>query len=248
MAGQRPAADWRDAAYYAPLSGADRAIFAWEWLRRSQAYRTIDERADVSAFGLVRWEAPTLDWRDARPIWHRDWHDAVLACDIGESEPIDFGALGLDICIAASPAGAHLLLTDGLRTLRLDGPACLAARRAVSLRFWIDGMGNIDVQSAALLRLRGLLLGQGLSASPSRRAARWIAALRVHDALDAGASYREIAASLFGDQVVGPRWWLDTPSWGLRIARLAAASRAALAAGPRPWLCSAPHASAPPAD
>lgn len=46
-AGERYLPGWRDAAAYEPLLDADRSLFAWEWLRRQDCYRS----AALPAFG-----------------------------------------------------------------------------------------------------------------------------------------------------------------------------------------------------
>jgi hypothetical protein len=60
--------------------------------------------------------------------------------------------------------------------------------------------------------------------------------LRVHDALAAGASHREIVEWLFGIDVAAPRWRASAGPWRLRVQRLAAGARRALAMGPAEWL------------
>jgi hypothetical protein len=71
-----------------------------------------------------------------------------------------------------------------------------------------------------------------------RRASRWITQLRVHDAVAAGASQREIAAALFGDTIIGQRWRCEAPSHRLRIQRLVATARLMIADGWRRLLVS----------
>lgn len=239
MAGLVSAADWRDAEAYAPLLGAERACFAWEWLRRDPAYRGICRAAgDAAAFGLARIEDCEQPALSARPIWLASHYDRVVRCSIGVGTPIALDRLGLDLVSAAGNGCAHLLLSDGLHSLRIDAYGWSGASASMRLRIWLEGVADTEGQLAGIAQLRQLLMRGRLPNGMERRAGRWVAALRVHDALAEGASYREIAHTLFGEHSVGPRWWLDTPSWGLRISRLAAASRAALAAGPRPWLCS----------
>lgn len=91
-----------------------------------------------------------------------------------------------------------------------------------------------------LLALRRLLvvvrtgqIGGGLFA-PERKAARWVSALRVCDALASAASQFEIGEVLFG--VAGPRWRVTASSERLQVQRLVAQARRHLAAGPAHWL------------
>src|SRR3546814_6832893 len=80
MSADAPGADWHSPAPYAPLARCDRHGFAWEWLRRTHAYRTAcarqltaaEERRIAAQFGLHRLESPNLAWPQARPLWRRD--------------------------------------------------------------------------------------------------------------------------------------------------------------------------------
>src|SRR3546814_14155126 len=86
MSADAPGADWHSPAPYAPLARCDRHGFAWEWLRRTHAYRTAcarqltaaEERRIAAQFGLHRLESPNLAWPHARPLWRRAVDPAVL--------------------------------------------------------------------------------------------------------------------------------------------------------------------------
>ncbi|WP_233503687.1 DNA -binding domain-containing protein [Sphingomonas psychrotolerans] len=60
---------------------------------------------------------------------------------------------------------------------------------------------------------------------PDRRVDRWILALRVHDALVAGASQREIARVLFGDLPANGEGDRRSDSLRSRVRRLVADAR-----------------------
>jgi len=236
-----PAADWRDDAAYAPLRHADRYFFAWEWLRRDPAYgEAAASDADPAQFGLAQYVAPATPVPAARPIWLRPLLPAVFRCRLraGDASQV-FAALPWSRAEVWKPGCVHYLLSDGLGAVRVDVLEGRFPSQGSELVFEVEGPAGLADQLPQLERLRRLLRHETPSRRVSARSARWIAALRVHDALAAGARYREIAAILFGDQVVGPRWWLDTPSWGLRVQRLAAAANRALKAGPASWLGSA---------
>src|SRR5687767_14146164 len=91
--------DWRDASAYEALLHADRACFAWEWLRRDPRYRAaaVRDRAtgqsstchDKSgAWGLHAFEPPDLDFRSARPVWTASSYDKVVVADaLDTSDP-----------------------------------------------------------------------------------------------------------------------------------------------------------------
>ena len=55
--------------------------------------------------------------------------------------------------------------------------------------------------------------------------ARWVLALRVHDALVEGASQREIAIGLFGAERVGEHWRGGSDSMRLNVRRLVGLAR-----------------------
>lgn len=235
-----PAANWRDAAAYAPLRRADRYFFAWEWLRRDAAYAAAaaDGAGDPAAFGLARFEPPEMSVPAARPLWLRSLWPAVLRCRLrgGRASLAQWRVLPWSRAEVWTAGCVHCLLSDGLGAVRFDVLQGRYPSQGSELLFEVNGPDKLPDQLEQLDRLQRLLRCEEPRRAASSRTERWIATLRVHDALVAGARYREIAAVLFGEQVVGPRWWLETPSWGLRVQRLAAASRAALAAGPAPWL------------
>src|SRR5574338_1177253 len=87
-AGELQVPDWKDAAAYAPLLHADRAVIAWEWLRRDSSYRqaaeaaiarrsvrtrmALDDEPTAAAWGLHAFEHPALSAPLARPVWRSD--------------------------------------------------------------------------------------------------------------------------------------------------------------------------------
>ncbi|HSX53782.1 MAG TPA: DUF2285 domain-containing protein [Sphingomonas sp.] len=243
-----PAADWRDADAYAPLRDADRYFFAWEWLRRDPAYvaAAAGGTGDPARFGLACFEPPGAAVPVARPIWLRSIWPGVFRCRLrgGRAALADWRHLPWARAEVWSAGCVHCLLSDGLGAVRFDVLQGRYPSQDSDLLFEINGPPDLPDQLEQLARLQRLLRCEQPRRTRSSRTGRWIATLRVHDALATGARYREIAAILFGERVVGPRWWLETPSWGLRVQRLAAASRTALAAGPGPWLCPAQAGSA----
>ena len=244
--------DWRDAAAYAPLLQADRSIFAWEWLRRDPTYRATARQSLASAdgatvgrrpVGAARWglhafEPPELAAPRARPVWLTDVHPLVLrAMADGPAEPVDafdmahFGSLAT--LIQSRGGGEHLLLSDGLRTIRIDIVAGSVSHGPVQLRYLLAGLSSA---AKPLLTLRRLLalnetgrFARSLHAC-EKRARRWVLALRAHDGLAAGADQREIAAVLLGAEAREPRWRSERPSLRSQVQRLVGRARR-LAAG-----------------
>jgi hypothetical protein len=241
-------ADWCDRAAYAPLLVGDRSCFAWEWLRRSDAY------ADAWAaggsgpgrFGLLRLEDPALGAPACRPFWRGDIDRAVL---LGEARPAEvdgsfdlarFAALATRLPgEAGSGAAEHVLLSDGVRSIRIDLLSGTLAAGPVALRWRIDGLAEAGPPLMALRRLGALARHGRFAVSlhpPERRARRWVQMLRVHDALAAGATHREIVGRLFDIDVAGPGWRAAFGPWRLRVQRLAAGARVCLMLGPAGWL------------
>ncbi|MGE5564294.1 MAG: DNA -binding domain-containing protein [Bacillota bacterium] len=213
--------DWRDAGAYAPLLEADRPLFAWEWLRRDPRYA---EAAAVSEanpaysggaarFGLLSFEDPALSVPHARPLWGARADPYVLAVGLrGDREPGDrfdarrFGALAT---IAADEREDHLLLSDGLRAVRLDGPAGAFKAGPRCLAYRLHGIAAAQRPLLTLRRFLALCRRGRFSRLLHRReprARRWILMLRAYDALSCGATQRDIAEQLFSRSAGAPRW------------------------------------------
>lgn len=236
--------DWRDQMAYRPLLGADRSLFAWEWLRRAPAYRQAwkeartgsgepgDAARAAEAFGLVDFEAPERAVPEARPCWRAGIFSYVLqiepADDLPPSDRVDFDGLGDMLERHVIGRREHFLLSDGVRLIRLDGAAGDFGPGAVGLRYRISGVKRAQPPLLALRRLLALCRSGGFSASlhpPEARAGRWILMLRAHDALAAGAHQREIAEALLSRAAADARWRTRDPSLRSRTQRLVRSAR-----------------------
>jgi hypothetical protein len=256
--------DWRDAAAYAPLLGADRSLFAWEWLRRDAHYRAAAERAAASgdrgtredpaaaAFGLVAFERPDRAVPNARPLWRQDVHPHVLVVERVEAarpgDDFDLQRLEDIATLVPGRCGHHLLLSDGLRTVRLDGPCRAFSCGPACLRYRIEGLVSAEPGLLALRRLLALC-GTGHFARslhpPEARARRWILMLRACDALAAGAGQREIAELLLlSRSAAEPRWRSREPSVRSQAQRLVRSARAFEGGGYRALLANRPEHTA----
>lgn len=234
-AGSRP--DWREAGDYAWLLDASRWAFAWEWLRRLDEYR--DCWGDAFArFGLLGPVDPCLDARVARPLWSASVDRSVLSCVVGGAgDSFDVAVLGGLASMVGGDGVEHWLLSDGLRALRVDLRDGTLGAGPAPLRFFVDGLVSGEPALLALRRLSvvartGRFGGTLFAREP--RADRWVLALRVRDALVAGAGQREIAGVLF--DISPARWRVAAPSFRLRVQRLVALARRSLIAGSAPWL------------
>ena len=240
--------DWHDAAAYARLLSGDRRCFAWEWLRRTPEYRLAWSSGDPSdRFGLARLEDPGLDALLARPVWTANVDVAVLSADgqaAGEGDWLDWSSLAPFMTIvAAGRRHKHILLSDGLRSIRVDLSVSSSVAKPIMLTWHIPGGRGMGLQLAALAQLDALIRLGRFSRSlhpPERRARRWIAMLRVHDALAVGTTNREIVTEMFDVPTTGACWRSAVGPWRLRVQRLAAGARACLAMGPAGWLGGEP--------
>lgn len=244
------AADWKDAAAYAPLLAADRSIFAWEWLRRDPAYRAAAEHAlegigqidDRSAtperWGLHSFEPPDLPAPLARPVWNADIHSHILEVEAGRpteaSDSIDVARFGGGARLVTSDAREHLLISDGLRAIRLDVLAGTLAGGPARLRYRFSGLATAEQPLLTLRRLLALWRTGRFSRSlhpPEARAPRWLLMLRAHDGVVAGADQREIAAELLSREAGEPRWRSGSPSLRSQVQRLVRGARRMAAGG-----------------
>lgn len=242
------ATDWRDDGDYVFLLEADRRMFAWEWLRRNQAYRRAWQRYGARAvdriaervarhFGLAALEDPSLDARSARPVWHAecDPHVIVTAAAKGSlprSELFDILRLGLFANVAIDAGGnEQWLLSDGRWLLRIDVVEGTLLGGPALLRYRLEGMAKLPPRLESLGQLVALESSHaraGPPLRPERKASRWIAELRAADALGEGASQRQIAQHLFG-KAANSSWRVDNDAYRLRVQRLARTARARLA-------------------
>lgn len=136
----------------------------------------------------------------------------MLACDVAGADPSGFDVATVG-CFSAVLHGddplEHVLLTDGLRRLRLDVRGGTVTRGPVLLHFAFEGLRTIQ---APLLTLRRLVAFDRRGTMPlklfatERRAERWIAALRADDVRRTGGSQRDVAETLFGASRVREDW------------------------------------------
>jgi hypothetical protein len=250
MRPERAAAEWTDSAAYAPLLAADRSILAWEWLRRDPAYRAA-ARAALEAipspagepppekWGLHSFERPDLAVPRARPIWCAGVHPDVLSAVAAEagssSDRFDLARLGPLATIVGGRFGReHLLLSDGLRSVRVDVVAGSLRSGPVELRYLLAGLASAERPLRTLRRLLALCRSGRFSAvlhPGEAKAARNVLMLRAHDGLAAGAGQREIAGVLLSAEAGQPRWRVEAPTLRSRVQRLVRSARSMAAGG-----------------
>ncbi|RIX72067.1 DUF2285 domain-containing protein [Acidovorax cavernicola] len=209
---------WYPTAAYLYTLHLDGPALAWEYLRRNPDYR-LDwlrhrRRSETAhRWGLRLLEDPALDAREAQPAWFPD-HESVLQL-YPDADP------SMDAIVFSfwSLPGSKCLIHDGKRlmlvlrwpgySLRLaiapglaDGMAFAYAIRACAqlpgLTAMLRKLANAtDASPAATASVRPLL-------SPLQE----LHSLQALDATLAGASLREIAEGLFGEDAAAD-WYSD---------------------------------------
>lgn len=248
-----PGADWKDANAYAPLLGADRSIFAWEWLRRDPDYREAAARAgrdgrrdlaDSTRWGLHGFEDPGKAAPHARPVWSSGWHahvlEATARAPATAKDAFDLSRhSGLATLVGEAGNRQHLLLSDGVHAIRVDIIAGNLTEGPVELHYRLSGRASAKAPLLVLRRLLALSESDGFSRTlhPRERSARrWILTLRAHDALMVGVGQREIAAELLSNAAAGGRWRVEAASLRSQVQRLARSARAFARGGYRSFL------------
>lgn len=240
--------DWKDGSAYQLLLQAERSAFAWEWLRRQADYRAavlelIGSRAGSESavpanepsahrWGLHRFEDPDLPVPLAKPMWCTSVFRYVLGA-AAEPSTGDEDAFILDrfahlATTVRTRDGESLLLSDGLHSVRLDLRGASLEQGPVRLRYDLEGFVALDAPLLVVRRLRALVAARRFSRSLhplERKAGRFILVLRTFDALQAGASQREIAAELLSAGAARERWRVEAPSLRSQVQRLVREAR-----------------------
>jgi len=239
-------ADWRQPECYEHLREADRRMFAWEWLRRCPEYRRawLRHRNDADGkiasrvarrFGLAVFEDPASDAFVARPVWRSEHDPHVVLADAqsaqtSNAELFDILQVAPMAHVAIGNEGdEHWLLSNGYWLLRLDIVEGTLLGGPVLLRFRLEGLASLLPRLQTLGSLVRLLAApeSRFRARATQRTLRWISELRTADALERGASHREIARGLFGE-VAQAGWRLDSDAYRSRVRRLVRAARCRL--------------------
>ena len=228
--------DWTNAASYAALPGAERAAFAWEWLRRQDAYREAalapPGRHSPLAWGLATFADPNVAVPDARPIWRAQVNPWVLEASArpGETDPDSFDrALLENLALDVIDQGVEqLLLSDGRHSLRLDLTGARTTDGPVRLTFLLSGLRSLARPLTTLARLRSLVISRRLTPaqlSADQRARRMVQVLRAADGLAAGASQADLAEILLVLPEGRKGWRVSAPSVRSQAQRLVRAVR-----------------------
>lgn len=184
--------------------------------------------------GFTFAERPELEAPDARILWRADLDPGTLVVRAvpvapGHPDAFDPAALAPWLTLVADRTGEHAVLSDGWHHIRIDiEQGSLAAGEPVVFEYRLYGLASAEPKILPLRRLIDLCHRRRFSVSlypPDRRVERWIRTLRVHDALTAGASQRDIARILFADAPVDAAGDRRSDSLRSRVRRLVADAR-----------------------
>ena len=219
----RSADAWYPTAAYLYVLHLDRPALAWEYLRRHPDYRRdwLRRRHQPEAandWGLRLLEDPALDARDAQPIWFPD-HDVLLqlypdADPPPEADAFEFWRIpgnkhlthdGKRLVLVSRWPGCcvRLALAPGLA----DGMAYLYAIRACAAP--CASYRTITAELDKLTMADAAMPAAVTRSRPTPAALLELHTLQALDAALAGASLRETAAGLFGDEAVATSWYAD---------------------------------------
>lgn len=167
----------------------------------------------------------------------------VIASPTGSRNPDGFDPAAMAPWLTVVMGGdgrEHVVLSDGWHRIRIDLLAgTVTAGHPVVFDFQLRGIAGVVAKLPPLARLVALCRRRRFVQSlfpEDRRIARWIDLLRVHDALAAGASQREIAAALYGAERVAREWAGRSDSLRSRVRRMVRDARAMAAGGYRSLL------------
>jgi hypothetical protein len=128
----------------------------------------------------------------------------------------------------------HVYLSDGSHRLQLDITKGSVLGGPVYLQFNLTGFQDLDQKLLSLRRLIALHRQRQFSAQLYPRevkAARWATALQAYDGHSAGASFREIAIVLYGQDRVVEDWNGRSDFLRLRVQRMIKYARSMVAGG-----------------
>ena len=216
---------WRASAAYLYVLGLDGPLLAWEYLRRNPDYRRDwdGQRSDptrcAAQWGLAFLEDPQLDARGTQPVWSND-PDALVhiaAYHANAAPTVDaFGIWNMPGRKSLLYDGRQMLLAAfvGARILRMaiasdisDGaPFAYVIRSGVRARArcqavedYLTTLFSTEPRAYCASRQR-----------PGRVALLHMRALQALDGRAIGASHREIAAAIFGEDRVAESWHADS--------------------------------------
>lgn len=181
--------------------------------------------------GCIFAENPSVGAATARLLWTADVDPGVLQVDAVPAvstadNSFDLARFAAMISVVQSAAcREHIAISDGFHRIRIDVAMGSLLQGPVVLRHHLSGIDRLDQKLLTLRRLialhrYGRFASSLFPVGPQTK--RFVRALRVYDALQAGASQRDIAIALFGKAVVDDDWKATSDYLRLRVRRLVA--------------------------
>jgi hypothetical protein len=153
--------------------------------------------------------SPSQPASQARLIWDARFDSSVIPVEAMPASPRDADTFdpsrfwSLTTIVVHPAEGEHVVFSDGYRRIRIDVTCGTLSEDPVHLRYRLSGLAGAEAKVLTLRRLLALCrlgrFARNLHA-PEHLAPRWLAALRVHDAVRHGASQREIGGILYGQK------------------------------------------------
>lgn len=215
-----------------PFAGLNVPGFAWEFLRRNPDYRADYSRSKPLVdprWGLRFPADPLLPASKAEVFWREDVAPGIVLPVISgaESSGRHLATRVLEGLVRRGEDGLHLRLAAGLQLL-IRGEATLAGPVLVVLGF--DGDFGLRVRAVeALERVANGRAAPRSRLTPAQRL-RLVRSLAALDGSQRHESYRQIARSIFGDEVVERDPW-RTASIRDATVRLVRTGRALMKGG-----------------
>jgi hypothetical protein len=184
--------------------------------------------------GYIFAEDPSVGAPMARLLWSADLVPGVLQVDAVPAVSASGGCFDLARVAAMATVihnaagGEHIAISDGYRRIRIDVAVGSLLRGPVLLRHHLQGIDRLDPKLLALRRLIALHRHRRFVSSlfpVSPQTTRIVMALRAYDAVQAGASQRDIAIALFGKNAVDDDWTATSDYLRLRVRRLVTLAR-----------------------
>lgn len=216
---------WQSPAAYLYVLRLDGPSLAWEYLRRNTEYRAEwAQRHRTHSDPAARWdlevfEDPNLDARLARPVWRLDYGQRVrmqAADAVGEPGGLHrFSLWDLPGAKRMVHDGRHILLTGYAGDDAVHLALGQDLEDGAPFDFVIGPATDIKKTWRSLDKQRQFATAQRMAVSavsgrPGRLALLHKRALQAFDGSVAGASQRDIARHLFGDESVARKWNPDS--------------------------------------
>lgn len=178
-------------------------------------------------------ENPDVIAPDARIIWRAERDPETLNATVRPTIASDrdgISAVMLHPWFSSiiDKSGEHVVLSDGLRRIRIDVQNGNLSHGPVVLMYLIEGSRSASCKVMPLKRAIEVTVRRRFPANlfpPQPRAQRALALLRVHDAVADGATHREIAEALFGQDQAKLAWNGVSDSMRSQVRRMVSAAK-----------------------